>query len=748
MKKLVSKIFVLILLIIILPVIPRQKAEAALDEGLIAHFTFDELEEGVFKSPAGIDAIAVPYYGSIHAEENPASTISLSEDTISGSAAGHAVNFQGTTGTAQAGGFLRVTKSDGTSLLSDLSDNTELTISYYSKTANDGGLAGWIYNLRGAFTGDDYRLEYERENYLGVTDLTNQVTAERFATGARPASARAEFASRGKYKHVAIVYNLEDTKIYIDGELKATQSYGAAYRPAAILGNNSVFKIGKADWGDNGEYYTGLLDEFSVYNRSLREDEIRELAEKSFVPVTSVSITGNAGRVGVNATVSLQVTVLPEDATDRAVEWTSSDPSIAVVNSQGSVTGVRKGKATITARAAAPAEGLTVSDTREIEVYQSFTVRYLAGAGGRIIGQMSQRVEDGASTQTVKAEPVSGYKFVRWSDEPVGAASMGPVRSDSSVASNAEYTALFEEDLITITYKAGDGGKVRGSLWAEGEWPDEPQEIVLTEKQIIQTVHIGDTAEMIEAIPDEGYEFVEWDDKNNNPGRQDSKVYQNMTVTAIFQRDAVTQKTLARLNDTIMNYSKTRKAEYTAASWANFEKALTAAKKTAQDNKASKTQLDNAGNVLTQAYGKLSFTQVVVNKAKYRITKSASAGATVTYLGSALKLPKNITIPKTIKYSGSTYKVTEVAGKALKGKKTLKSVTIGANITKIGKAAFENNQNLKKIVFEGKAVKSVGKNAFRKIGTKAVIKCPKSKCAVYRKLVKNKGKAPKKVIFI
>jgi len=52
-------------------------------------------------------------------------------------------------------------------------------------------------------------------------------------------------------------------------------------------------------------------------------------------------------------------------------------------------------------------------------------------------------------------------------------------------------------------------------------------------------------------------------------------------------------------------------------------------------------------------------------------------------------------IPKTIKINGNVYKVTEISANAFKNCKRLKKVTIGKNITKIGKNSFLELQKFK-----------------------------------------------------
>ena len=66
------------------------------------------------------------------------------------------------------------------------------------------------------------------------------------------------------------------------------------------------------------------------------------------VPVTGVRITEGDQTLEKGQTVQLNAIVEPEDATNKAVTWTSSEDSIATVSATGLVTGFSAGTATIT----------------------------------------------------------------------------------------------------------------------------------------------------------------------------------------------------------------------------------------------------------------------------------------------------------------------------------------------------------------------------------------------------------------
>lgn len=110
---------------------------------------------------------------------------------------------------------------------------------------------------------------------------------------------------------------------------------------------------------------------------------------------------------------------------------------------------------------------------------------------------------------------------------------------------------------------------------------------------------------------------------------------------------------------------------------------------------------------------------------------------TVIYEG-MLTEKKNVSIPKTVKVDGVTFTVVEIAAKAFKGNMKLTSVTIPADVTKIGKEAFSGCKKLKKITIKSTKLKSVGNNAIKNINKKATIKVPKSKLSKYKKLFKSK----------
>ncbi len=103
---------------------------------------------------------------------------------------------------------------------------------------------------------------------------------------------------------------------------------------------------------------------------------------------------------------------------------------------------------------------------------------------------------------------------------------------------------------------------------------------------------------------------------------------------------------------------------------------------------------------------------------KYTVTSTKEVKVT----GPTKKSIRSVTIPATVKYKRTTYKVTS-----------------------IGSKAFYNCKKLKTVTIKSRKLKSVGKNAFKGIYKKAKVTVPKSKYKAYRKLLKKAGFSSKTV---
>jgi len=88
---------------------------------------------------------------------------------------------------------------------------------------------------------------------------------------------------------------------------------------------------------------------------------------KSVVPVTSVTLDKSSVNLTKGQSVTLVATVLPADATNKTVTWSSTDNTVASVNQNGQVTALKGGSATITAKAGEMSATCQVSITVPVQ---------------------------------------------------------------------------------------------------------------------------------------------------------------------------------------------------------------------------------------------------------------------------------------------------------------------------------------------------------------------------------------------
>ena len=159
---------------------------------------------------------------------------------------------------------------------------------------------------------------------------------------------------------------------------------------------------------------------------------------------TGITLKGNS-KVVVGRSVNLTATVLPSNANNKKVTWTSSDSQIATVNASGRVTGVRAGACVITCTS--QADG-TVYATQPMTVVQ-------------LVEKIAFNVK-----QTQVNVPESTR--VSWTVEPYDATD----RSVTLSSNNSKIATVDQDGTIhavkagecTITAKANDGSGVAGRV--------------------------------------------------------------------------------------------------------------------------------------------------------------------------------------------------------------------------------------------------------------------------------------------
>ena len=106
-----------------------------------------------------------------------------------------------------------------------------------------------------------------------------------------------------------------------------------------------------------GDWETAKAPDYGEAGRAVRRCTLcGEVTEEkpldALIPAQSVSLSQTEAKLHYKDTLDLQARVLPENAEDPTVLWSSSDETVAAVDSRGHVTALGRGTAVITCRSA------------------------------------------------------------------------------------------------------------------------------------------------------------------------------------------------------------------------------------------------------------------------------------------------------------------------------------------------------------------------------------------------------------
>jgi uncharacterized protein YjdB len=216
---------------------------------------------------------------------------------------------------------------------------------------------------------------------------------------------------------------------------------------------------------------------------------------KTIVPVTGVTLTSTSADVAINSTLRLTATIIPSNATSKDVSWSSSNSSVASVDTTGLVTGVAAGAATITVTT----EDGNISANSYITVLsQSIPVSSIDVTPSSLVLQ-----ENGQSSVSVIFTPSNATnKTISWSTS----------NSSVAMASNGVISA-HAAGIATITATTQDGNKtaycyvtVKSSkqMYYENKYPNKTV-IILPSGGDLGEAH-GDTV----IVGGDGDDFIEF----------------------------------------------------------------------------------------------------------------------------------------------------------------------------------------------------------------------------------------------
>ena len=174
------------------------------------------------------------------------------------------------------------------------------------------------------------------------------------------------------------------------------------------------------------------------------------------VAVTGVSLSPISASLAVSATQQLTATVLPTNATNKTVSWTSSNSSVASVNASGLVTGVAAGTASIT---------VTTQDGNKTATCAVTVTTTTVAVTGVTVSPTTASVATGATTTlTATVAPSNATnKTVSWTSSNSSVASVNASGLVTGVAAGTASITVTTQDggktaTCAITVTSGGGG--------------------------------------------------------------------------------------------------------------------------------------------------------------------------------------------------------------------------------------------------------------------------------------------------
>jgi parallel beta-helix repeat protein len=168
--------------------------------------------------------------------------------------------------------------------------------------------------------------------------------------------------------------------------------------------------------------------------------------------VTGVSVSPTSTSILTGSTQQLTATVLPSNATNKTVTWSSSNTTVATVNSVGLVTAIASGSAVITVKTQDGSK--TASST--INVSSTNTSSTGSTIGSNVIGSLSETADNGHWIAS---------KFTATSNISVNRISLYASQA-SGTARMAIYTSNSAGEPATLLAQTGDISLITG--WNSG----------------------------------------------------------------------------------------------------------------------------------------------------------------------------------------------------------------------------------------------------------------------------------------
>lgn len=247
---------------------------------------------------------------------------------------------------------------------------------------------------------------------IATVDESGRVTAKSAGTAIITATAN-DGSNKSDICEVIVV--LPVTSITIN-PAKVKIIAGETYRLTAIIEPENAYNS-NITWSSDNTSIATVDQNGNVKGKSAGKTIIKATAKDGSgvvarcevtvtMPVSRVSVDKNSVIIRKGDSLTLNATVLPTDANDKSLTWSSSNTNVATVDQNGKVTAVHGGKATITATAR---DGSGKYDTCEVQV--------IVMVDSIVLNKSSMSMSKGEQTKliaTVKPDDATN-KSVTWS---------------------------------------------------------------------------------------------------------------------------------------------------------------------------------------------------------------------------------------------------------------------------------------------------------------------------------------------
>ncbi|MBQ8085428.1 MAG: glycosyl hydrolase 53 family protein [Lachnospiraceae bacterium] len=482
------------------------------------------------------------------------------------------------------------------------------------------------------------------------------------------------------------------------------------------------------DPNDAGKWYGGsaidnqaffdfdgkVLPSLNVYNY-IKSGAAAEIVNVDYIePVSATVIYNDNLSDNIKSALPGKVKVVMSDATSKEVDVTWSDEAIS------KVTGV--GKYEISGEIEdSDVNALCVLDIMPENLLADFNYSFENDdEGWEIVG---------SGCNVTKDDVYEGEKGLHyWKETADTFTAQQTIRLEPGVYSLTACAEGYEGDEGILFAQVGEDEQLKSEFqlsgWASSSSKDSPN----WKKPLIENITVKKNSEFTFGVTmnyqdggwgtiDNFYLFKTDDvddttDKEKEEAEKAAKEAAEKAAKEAAEKKAAEEKAAA----------EKKAAEEKAAADKKAAEEKAAAEKKAAEEKAI------AEKKAAQAVGAaLDFAST---STKYNIVTSpvsASSTPTVEFSGTTNNTSAVVTIQNTVKDAyGVEYAVTKISDNAFNSNKVITDVTIGANITEIGKYAFKNCKKLERVIIHGDKITKIDEGAYN--GAKSLKSIDMSKC--------------------